>query len=102
VRSGNTGTAGRIKNSQVGVFLSYASSRGRPLIDRRLYLPRSWTDDPQRCVAAGVPAEVGFATNQSRGPVRTSRASFPSSYVTRERKLAGLSREGSGLDARPP
>jgi SRSO17 transposase len=57
-----SGTAGRIKNSQVGVFLSYASARGRALIDRRVYLPRSWTDDPQRCAAAGVPASVQFAT----------------------------------------
>jgi SRSO17 transposase len=57
-----SGTAGRIENSQVGVFLSYASARGRALIDRRVYLPRSWTDDPQRCAAAGVPAQVEFAT----------------------------------------
>ena len=40
-----SGTAGRIENSQVGVFLSYASPRGRALIDRRVYLPKSWTDD---------------------------------------------------------
>jgi SRSO17 transposase len=57
-----SGTAGRIENSQVGVFLSYASARGRALIDRRIYLPKSWTDDSQRCAAAGVPAEVEFAT----------------------------------------
>jgi SRSO17 transposase len=57
-----SGTAGRIDNAQVGVFLAYASRRGRTLIDRRLYLPRSWTDDPDRCAAAGVPPEVGFAT----------------------------------------
>ena len=57
-----SGTAGRIENSQVGVFLSYASARGRALIDRRVYLPKSWTDDRQRCAAAGVPAEVKFAT----------------------------------------
>lgn len=57
-----SGTAGRIENSQVGVFLSYASARGRALIDRRVYLPRSWTDDPQRCTAAGVPADTQFAT----------------------------------------
>jgi SRSO17 transposase len=57
-----SGTAGRIENSQVGVFLSYASARGRALIDRRIYLPKSWTGDPQRCAAAGVPAEVEFAT----------------------------------------
>ena len=57
-----TGTAGRIENAQVGVFLAYASPRGRALIDRRLYLPTCWTDDRARCAAAGVPAEVGFAT----------------------------------------
>ena len=57
-----SGTAGRIENSQVGVFLSYASPRGRALIDRRVYLPKSWTDDPQRCAATGVPVEVEFAT----------------------------------------
>ena len=57
-----SGTAGRIENSQVGVFLSYASPRGRALVNRRIYLPRSWADDPQRCAAAGVPADVGFAT----------------------------------------
>src|SRR6266576_6446090 len=57
-----SGTAGRIENSQVGVFLSYASPRGRALIDRRVYLPKSWTDDPQRCAAAGIPAGVKFAT----------------------------------------
>jgi len=57
-----SGTAGRIENSQVGVFLSYASLLGRALIDRRVYLPRSWTGDRQRCAAAGIPAGVGFAT----------------------------------------
>jgi SRSO17 transposase len=57
-----SGTAGRIENSQVGVFLSYASPLGRALTGRRVYLPRSWTDDPQRCAAAGIPAGVGFAT----------------------------------------
>jgi SRSO17 transposase len=57
-----SGTAGRIENSQLGVFLSYASAAGRALIDRRVYLPRSWTDDPQRCTAAGVPPDVGFKT----------------------------------------
>jgi SRSO17 transposase len=57
-----TGTAGRIENSQVGVFLAYASRHGHTLIDRRVYLPVSWTDDRDRCAAAGVPDEVGFAT----------------------------------------
>jgi SRSO17 transposase len=57
-----SGTAGRIENSQVGVFLSYASPRGRALIDRRVYLPKSWADDQPRCAAAGVPADTQFAT----------------------------------------
>jgi DDE superfamily endonuclease len=57
-----TGTAGKITNCQVGVFLAYASRAGRALIDRELYLPRSWTADRGRCAAAKVPAETGFAT----------------------------------------
>jgi SRSO17 transposase len=57
-----TGTAGRIENAQVGVFLAYASRHGHTLADRRVYLPVSWTDDRDRCRAAGVPDEVGFAT----------------------------------------
>ena len=58
-----TGTAGRVENSQVGVFLAYASPLGRALIDRRLYLPETtWCDRPDRRAAAGVPDEVGFAT----------------------------------------
>ncbi|WP_434095397.1 IS701 family transposase [Streptomyces lanatus] len=58
-----TGTAGRIENSQVGVFLAYATSRGRTLIDRRLYLrEHSWCTDPERRQAAGIPDEIEFAT----------------------------------------
>lgn len=57
-----SGTAGRIENSQVAVFLSYASPRGRALIDRRLYVPRSWIDDPDRRQAAGIPDDLAFAT----------------------------------------
>jgi len=59
-----SGTAGRIENCQVGVFLALASSNGRALIDRELYLPKSWCDDKERCKAAGVPADKKFATKQ--------------------------------------
>ena len=52
-----SGTAGRIENSQVAVYLTYAAPRGHALIDRALYLPKSWTEDPQRCVEAGIPTE---------------------------------------------
>jgi SRSO17 transposase len=57
-----TGTAGRIENAQVGVFLAYASRHGHALIDRRIYLPKSWTDDRGRCEQAGVPDKIAFAT----------------------------------------
>jgi SRSO17 transposase len=57
-----TGTAGRIENAQVAVYLGYAAPAGHALIDRELYLPKSWADDPERCAAAGIPADTGFAT----------------------------------------
>jgi SRSO17 transposase len=57
-----TGTAGRIENAQVAVYLTYAAPRGHALIDRALYLPLSWSQDPARRDAAGVPADVEFAT----------------------------------------
>ena len=57
-----SGTAGRIENSQVGVFLAYASAVGRTLLDRELYLPQVWADDWERRREAGVPESVGFQT----------------------------------------
>jgi SRSO17 transposase len=71
-----SGTLGKVGNCQIGVFLGYASWRGHALIDARLYLPEAWTDDPDRCRAAGVPDEVGFATKpvQALAMVRQARA----------------------------
>ena len=69
-----TGTTGKVDNCQLGVFLAYASPRGRALIDRELYLPKSWTDDRSRCAAAGVPDEVGFATKPEQGLAMLQRA----------------------------
>src|SRR4051812_5181202 len=57
-----SGTAGRIENCQLGVFLTYVSPAGRALIDRELYLPKAWTDDRQRCTQAGIGDDVDFAT----------------------------------------
>lgn len=57
-----TGTAGRIENSQVAVYLTYAAARGHALIDTALYLPKSWADDAPRRRRAGVPDDVEFAT----------------------------------------
>src|SRR6201996_277168 len=56
-----SGTAGRIENCQVGVFLAYASPLGQALIDRRLFLPQAWTQDRARCRKAAVPERVAFA-----------------------------------------
>lgn len=55
-----TGTAGRIENCQVGVFLSYATPQGRALIDRELYIPQDWFEDKLRCKEAGIPDSVKF------------------------------------------
>ncbi|MFF9691258.1 IS701 family transposase [Streptomyces sp. NPDC014623] len=57
-----TGTAGRIENSQVAVYLVYAGARGHAAVDRELYIPRSWTCDPDRCRAAGLGEDTVFAT----------------------------------------
>jgi len=57
-----TGSAGKITNCQIGVFASYVSRHGHAFIDRALYLPKEWTDNPKRLKAAHVPADVGFAT----------------------------------------
>lgn len=57
-----SGAAGRIENSQVGVFLAYASRFGQALIDRKLYLPEAWAQDEERREKAHIPEEIGFAT----------------------------------------
>jgi SRSO17 transposase len=62
-----SGTAGRIENCQVGVFLGYASPKGHALIDRRLYLPKDWIEDAERRKKAGVPDDVSFATKPKIG-----------------------------------
>jgi len=56
------GTTGQVENCQVGVFLSYVTARGHTLIDRELYLPLDWTEDRERCQAAGIPESVRFQT----------------------------------------
>jgi SRSO17 transposase len=57
-----TGSAGKITNCQIGVFAAYVSRHGHAFIDRALYLPKAWTDDPARLTAAQVPPEIGFAS----------------------------------------
>src|SRR5262249_19409930 len=63
-----SGTAGRVENCQIAVFLSYAAPAGHALIDRELYLPRSWTADPARCAAAAIPQDPAVATQAGLAP----------------------------------
>ena len=79
-----SGTAGRIENCQIGVFLAYASGKGHALIDRELYLPKEWTEDPARREAAGIAQEVGFATKPElarRMIARAIAADMPFAWV---------------------
>src|SRR5215218_8719053 len=80
-----SGTAGRIENCQIGVFLGYASRQGHAVLDRVLYLPEVWANDPARRDAAGVPAEMVFATKPQLGRQMLSRAfaaGVPCRWVT--------------------
>jgi SRSO17 transposase len=80
-----SGTAGRIENCQIGVFLAYATPAGRTLLDRELYLPKVWAEDRDRCAEAGVPDTVEFATKPELAGAMLDRAldaAVPASWVT--------------------
>jgi SRSO17 transposase len=80
-----SGTAGRTENCQIGVFAAYAASRGRALVDRELYLPKSWTNDRERCQAAKIPDERDFATKgelAKRLVLRALASDLPLAWVT--------------------
>jgi SRSO17 transposase len=80
-----SGTAGRIENSQVAVYLTYAAPRGHALIDRALYLPKSWTEDEDRCDQARIPLQDrDFATKPTLATALIDRAvaaAVPASWV---------------------
>ena len=80
-----TGTAGRIENAQVGVFLAYRSGRGAALLDRALYLPEAWAGDADRRRAAGIPEGIAFATKPAMARAMLRRAlaaGVPARWVT--------------------
>jgi SRSO17 transposase len=80
-----SGTAGRVEHCQIGVFLAYASARGQVLLDRDLYLPKTWTQDPERCTQAGIPPDRPFATKPElarRMLERAFQAGLPAAWVT--------------------
>jgi SRSO17 transposase len=96
-----SGTAGRIENCQVGVFLAYASRRGRALVDRELYLPKEWATDPDRRAEARVPARVGFATKPQlaqRMLERAVAAGVPARWVTGDEVYGGDARLRAWLE----
>src|SRR5260370_26237565 len=98
-----SGTAGRIENCQIGVFLTYASPRGHTLLDRELYLPKSWTQAPDRRREASVPEEVVFATKPelaARMLWRTLDAGVLAAWVTSDNVYGSSRALRSGLEAR--
>jgi len=87
-----TGTAGRVENAQVAVYLTYAAPAGHALIDRELYLPQSWIKDKQRCAAAGIPEGTMFATKPAlalRVITRALDAGTPAAWVTGDEVYGG-------------
>ena len=83
-----TGSAGKITNCQIGVFASYVSRHGHAFIDRALYLPKEWTNDPERMRAAHVPDDVSFATKPQiarRMIARAIAAKVPFAFVAADR-----------------
>lgn len=98
-----SGTARRIENSQVGVFLAYVSDRGRALIDRELYLPKAWTDDRQRCRDAGIDDDIGFATKPGLAQLMIERAldaRIPFGWVTADEAYGQVGRLRMWLESR--
>src|SRR3954471_4391449 len=80
-----TGTTGKIDNCQVGGFLAYATDTGRALIDRELYLPKTWIEDRERARAAGIGEGVGFATKPELARTMLTRAleaGVPAGWLT--------------------
>jgi SRSO17 transposase len=80
-----SGTAGKVENCQIGVFLGYAGQLGQALLDRELYLPQEWTTDRARCRQAGIPDERGFVTKPQLAQHMLARAlgaGVPAKWVT--------------------
>ena len=86
------GSSGQVENCQVGVFLSYVTARGHTLIDRELYLPLDWIEDPARCRAAGIPETVRFQTKPEQAVQMLERiwqAQIPISWVVADTVYGG-------------
>ncbi|MFZ4131141.1 IS701 family transposase [Streptomyces cellulosae] len=98
-----TGTAGRIENSQVAVYLVYAGRRGHAAVDRELYIPHSWTADPDRCRRAGLGEETAFATKPELAATMIERfldAGHRVGWATGDEVYGGSPRLRSALEKR--
>jgi SRSO17 transposase len=98
-----TGTAGKVDNAQVAVYLAYTTAAGHGVIDRELYLPRGWLADAARCHAAGVPARRAFATKPELARVMLQRAldvGVPAGWVTADEAYGGDPRLRGWLETR--
>ena len=98
-----TGTAGKRENCQIGVFVAYASEKGSALVDRELYLPHEWADDPERRSEAGVPENVRLATKGRLARVMLQRAfdaGVPARWVLADSIYGADSKFRSWLEAR--
>jgi SRSO17 transposase len=98
-----TGTAGKVDNAQVAVYLAYATTAGHGMIDRELYLPQGWLADAGRCHAAGVPAQHAFSTKPELARVMLQRAldaGVPAGWVTTDEAYGGDPRLRGWLEQR--
>jgi SRSO17 transposase len=99
-----SGTAGKVENCQIGVFLGYASALGHALLDRELYLPKAWTEDRERCRQAGIPADRPFATKPQLACQMLARAfaaGLPAKWVTGDSVYGGDRHLRLWLEGRP-
>ncbi|MEL5956248.1 IS701 family transposase [Streptomyces sp. CLV115] len=98
-----TGTAGRIENAQVAVYLVYAGHRGHTAVDQELYVPRSWTSDPDRCRAVGLGDKTEFATKPepaARAVTRFLDAGHRAAWVAGDEVHGGNPRLRTALEER--
>jgi SRSO17 transposase len=99
-----SGTAGKVENCQIGVFVAYASRLGHALLDRELYLPEEWTNDRERCRSAGIPEDRDFATKPQLAQqmlARACTAGMPAQWVTGDSVYGRAHRLRMWLEGRP-
>jgi SRSO17 transposase len=100
----DSGTAGKVANCQIGVFVAYASGLGHALLDRELYLPEEWTNDRERCRSAGIPDDRDVATKPQLAQQMLARAfaaGMPAPWVTGDSVYGNARQLRMWLEGRP-